>query len=548
MTVAGGSVVASCAPNVSGTPISSDTTQKVAETSNKLSFEIPPAPIPDSQINETKEAEIIVIGAGTSGLCTALSAAEAGAKVILFAKGKGPIGRGGSNFAVYSKYMESLKLPKLEAEPFLRNQLMACSFNVDTDKWYKWYNHSEEAMNWLIDHMSKTNYEIHLEQGNRGMDPSNPAYCPPGTHAWISADMRKVGDGQPFVVETLAKDATAAGVEIIYQMDAQQLIRENNNTGRVTAVIAKDENGKYVKFKGSKAIVMATGDFSADEEMMTKYCPHMVKYTTNIGKDVDPENGKVYGGLFKGQGQKMGLWVGAAWQKTYPNAPMKGSFGGASNMPYNMPSGLIVNSNGERFFCEEITSGYMSNLIFQQPGESIFQIWDAGYAESGQPWWISKTGYGDEPTPPDQMIAKWDDNVEKKTMVKADTLEELIKVMGLPATTLDEIKKYNGFCASGKDTDFYKRAELLKPIEKGPFYGATIKGTTVLTVLGGLRTNINMQVCQDDDTPIPGLYNVGTMIGDAFADTYSFQIAGHNLGMNCVTFGYLTGRYIANNA
>jgi hypothetical protein len=302
-----------------------------------------------------------------------------------------------------------------------------------------------------------------------------------------------------------------------------------------------------VKFKGSKAIVLATGDFSADPEMMAKYCPQGLKYATNIGKDVDPENGKVYGGLFKGQGQKMGLWVGAGWQRTYPNAPMMGAMGGVSNLPYNAPSGLILNSNGLRFFSEEVTSGMFTNLMLHQPGQEYFNIWDAGYAESGQPWYLGKTAYGADPATPESMIASWEDSVNKK-MFKADTLEELVKALGLPASTLDEIKKYNGFCASGKDTDFYKRPELLKPIEKGPFYGMSSKGIVFLTVLGGLRTNPNMQVCEDDDTPIPGLYNVGTMVGDSFGSNYSFQIAGHNLGMNCVTFGYLTGKYIAKNA
>lgn len=69
-----------------------------------------------------------------------------------------------------------------------------------------------------------------------------------------------------------------------------------------------------------------------------------------------------------------------------------------------------------------------------------------------------------------------------------------------------------------------------------------------LTVLGGLRTNINMQVCDSNEQPILGLYNVGTMVGDYFANEYNFLTFGHNLGANCVTFGYLTGKFIANNS
>ena len=67
-----------------------------------------------------------------------------------------------------------------------------------------------------------------------------------------------------------------------------------------------------------------------------------------------------------------------------------------------------------------------------------------------------------------------------------------------------------------------------------------------ITVHGGLRTNTDMQVCDVNDNPIPGLYNVGTMVGDFFTNIYTFRIQGQSYG-SCLTFGYLTGKYIAEN-
>jgi roadblock/LC7 domain-containing protein len=55
-----------------------------------------------------------------------------------------------------------------------------------------------------------------------------------------------------------------------------------------------------------------------------------------------------------------------------------------------------------------------------------------------------------------------------------------------------------------------------------------------------------MQICNENDEPINGLYAAGSMIGDMFANCYNFRIAGHNYGC-CLTFGYLTGKYIAGN-
>ena len=53
--------------------------------------------------------------------------------------------------------------------------------------------------------------------------------------------------------------------------------------------------------------------------------------------------------------------------------------------------------------------------------------------------------------------------------------------------------------------------------------------------------------CIPNDQPIPGLYNVGTMVGDCYGNVYSLKLGGHNLGMNCICFGYLTGKFIAEN-
>ena len=54
-----------------------------------------------------------------------------------------------------------------------------------------------------------------------------------------------------------------------------------------------------------------------------------------------------------------------------------------------------------------------------------------------------------------------------------------------------------------------------------------------------------MQVCDENDVPIDGLYNLGVMVGDSYGTLYNFGVEGHNLGMNCITFGYLVGRDLA---
>ena len=85
---------------------SSDAVLKLTDGMPKWSFMIPPEPVPDDQITETVENDIIVVGGGMSGFTTAVSAAEQGAKVTLFSAASAPISRGGSNYAKNSKVMD----------------------------------------------------------------------------------------------------------------------------------------------------------------------------------------------------------------------------------------------------------------------------------------------------------------------------------------------------------------------------------------------------------------------------------------------------------
>lgn len=504
----------------------------------KWSFEIPPDPIPDDEIANTVEADVVVVGSGTSGLVCANAAAENGAKVVLFSASSHPIARGGSNHAVYSKAIEAAGVEPYDVANFFKQELGYMSYNIDQDKWWKWINNCEESMNWLIDKMEAAGYTTVLEMGNN--DPVLGAQAMPvGSHSWTSEEITGSGAGQQLVVE------------ITYNMVAKQLVREDDNTGRVSAVIAQAEDGSYTKYVGTKAIVLATGDFSANREMMAKYCAWAIPLLNNVG-DMGYDTALKTGGLYPGDGHQMGLWVGAAWQKTDPTAPNvlvgAGGAGLPSNQPYGAHRGLMVNKRGYRYGNEDNNGSTASITMMHQPDMIGYGIWGTNFAGDNAPWYQFGMIYGDDPVPPEEMLAKWDAAVEDGTMFKADTLEDLISQMGLPAETIDTVNRYNELCENGVDEDYHKRPELLIPIAEAPFYGGNYDPPTFLTVHGGLRTNIDMQVCDENDEPIPGLYNVGVMVGDTFANAYTFMVQGHNLGMNCLTFGYLTGKGLVNGS
>lgn len=512
----------------------------------KWSFMVPPEPIADSQIKETIEDDIVIIGGGMSGFTTAVSAAEKGASVTLFSAASAPISRGGSNFARNSKVMEELGITPFDPVPYFYHEMRAASFAIDQQKWMRGYNNSEEAMNWMIDIARARGLEVIMERDNTF--DLGPNYA----HAFSTlGNSTMVSTGQQGAVEALEAKAKEYGVKIYYDTKAEQLIREDNNKGRVTGAIAsKMGDGSYVKFVAKKAVVLATGDFSNNKEMLAAYCPQVLDFVGYEQGEIDYNTSFNLTGIYGGDGQKMGLWIGAAWQHAFPNAPMMQGAWGGSHEPCGFHMGLNVNTNTERYQREDISAPYSSNHLLSQPGHIAYGIWTANYPQAildkGHEWYTFGMDYTLPPLTPDQLVKMWDEGVEKGSYFKANTLDDLAKQLDLDADKLKKVvARYNELCDKGVDEDFHKNPDFLVKIEEsGPFYAAK-NYAMFMTVMGGLRTSPNMEVCDADDKPIPGLFNVGAMIGDMYANTYNFAVPGNSYGINCLTFGYLLGRDLA---
>lgn len=532
--------------SASGVMESSDAVLKLKDGMPKWSFMIPPEPIADDRIVETVENDIIVVGGGMSGFTTAVSAAENGAKVTLFSAASAPISRGGSNYARNSKVMEELGIEPFDPVPFYYHEMRAASFAVDQRKWMRGYNNFEEAMNWMIDIAREAGLEVIMERDNTF--DMGPNYA----HAFSTeGDSTMVSTGQQGAVEALEAKAKEYGVQIIYDTKAEQLIREDGESGRVTGVVASKMNGEgYVKFVARKAVVLATGDFSNDKEMLAAYCPQVLPLVGYEQGEIDYNTSFNLTGIYGGDGQKMGLWAGAAWQHAYPAAPMMQGAWGGSHEPCGFHMGLNVNDNTERYQREDISAPYSSNHLLSQPNNEAWGIWTANYPQAildkGHEWYTFGMDYTLPALTPDELVAMWDEGAKDGSYYKADTLDDLASQLGLDAEKLKAVvARYNELCDKGVDEDFYKNPDFLVRIdEAGPFYAAR-NYAMFMTVMGGLRTSVNMEVCDANDEPIPGLFNVGAMVGDMYANTYNFAIPGNSYGINCLTFGYLLGRDLA---
>ena len=521
------------------------------------SFMVAPEPVAEDQIKETKTHEIVVVGSGAAGLCCAVSAAEQGADVIVFSAGTKPLSRGGSFQAIGSKYQAEHGIednPELRRTQTAIDQVAGCRM-MDMRKWARWENASAESMDWMIDKMAAKGIECSLAAPYADVD--GVLDTPAGEHNFWTADAPMgVFQGAPLVAKAWADTFTEDfGGQIDYGTVAQYLVRDDDNTGRVSAVIAQDADGNYIKYEATKAVVLATGDFSKDFDMMAHFAPYAWEnFKDVLTPEVDYDAEMVYTGLMPGTGQKMGLWVGAAWQKTFPNpCAINGAVSGPSHCVVDSFWGINLAKDGKRFHNENTNFAFGAYTRLNLKGGTAYAIWDTQYAYTQDEW--DTLGYtidnvnGDmfKAKTPEELVASWDSSAESGSYFKADTLEELIDQMeGLDKeAALESIAKYNEYAKNGLDEEFHVNPELLHPIETGPFYGCVTSSSTFLCVMGGLRCDEKCQVLDTADEPIEGLYEVGTMIGDFYAGAYNFAFQGQNLGACCTTFPYLLGRDLA---
>lgn len=522
--VATGGILAGCQP-------ASKTSEKGASEAvsgkPKPSWATPPAPIDDSQIKATKTADVIVVGAGIAGLTAALSALEAGAKVIAIEKNTTSRIGGSMIATINSKYQKSLGI-NLDKEEVFRGTIRETESMCDQRVVKVWLDHSGEVMDWLLPKLDAAGvkYENMLWPTPKGYDRTNDLFglFPTAINVGIAS-----GESSALMLQALTAEIKKAGGVIDYSTPAVQLIRMDK--GRVTGVIAKNANGEYVKYT-AKAVILCSGDFSNDPEMVDYYCaPDQAQLckTRNIYTSAMKEQPKVK--LNTGDGQKMAMWIGG-YMEEGPVAVM--GWATSTGMGWNDNTFLRVNALGERYENEELTPFYQNRTLTRQPGGISWEVWDAKYEED-----IKKMAMADVfGIMPFTEEAK---TTMEKSALKADTIEELAGKMKVPAEALKAtIARRNELNKKGEDVDFGLPPNRLTSIEKAPFYASKVEPTAAVTV-GGIRANTKLQALDTEGRPIPGLYLAGNTVGQRFGLQYNPTQPGHSNGY-AVTHGYFAGK------
>ena len=283
------------------------------------------------------------------------------------------------------------------------------------------------------------------------------------------------------------------------------------------------------------AMILATGGFGHNDAMMAYYLPwiHDIidRYDVTYGHTDIKAN---YANT--GDGQQMGMWIGAQMEPGPLGSMAHGDFGKLGPDAF-----LQLNAQGIRFHNEDQTNDHYGAQFVRQPGP-IYMVIDSDWAEQLP---AMQGGLGCVRSASDTLK----ESIDEWTAGKGDTIEELADALGLDADAkanfVASVERYNELCDKGVDEDFGKSPLRMFALRKAPFYAIKDEGSLrFLVTLGGLRTNANAQVLDNSFQVIPGLYAIGNTQGGRFVGDYPTTIAGASHSIAC-TYGYLTGKFIA---
>ncbi|GGF79424.1 hypothetical protein GCM10010912_25540 [Paenibacillus albidus] len=494
---------------------------------------------------EQLSADVIVVGAGASGVSSAVSAADKGAKVIIIEK-TATIG-GASNLSWAGKFYNSSAAVssglKVNVEKEISDWIVNNHWRVDAAAIRQYVTKSGATYDWLNQKGYKTTFinfageQLHML----------PAY-----------DTR-----QTALKAMLAESVEKGGGQVITETTAKKLMTDSS--GAVTGVVAEKADGTTLEISG-KSIIMATGGYAANKEMV---------------KEAFGFEG-VNGGL----GQNIGEGLKMSWDA---GAKVPDNFGGqmlhqtlaratdklkAEYQPFEasyplmltyLPTLMNVGSSGARFRDEAATltavaaantsafnGAYHLVIVSQSQIDALKAKGMSGIQAPGLPgmppeFYASFAEQFKLDNPWKNADKVLDSMVKNGDGYKGSTLEELANNAGMDAAVFaDAFGKYQEATRTGIDTEFGKAKDYLVPMgESGPYY-AIIAEINNLGSVGGLLVNTKFQVLNEKRVPIQGLYAVGLESeGVLFNDTY----VGNGVGIGySFTSGRLGGEAAASGA
>lgn len=438
--------------------------------------------------------DIVIIGAGGAGLCASIEAKQKGVKNVILLEKMGVVGgnttsaTGGLN-AAETRFQKELGIE--DSKESFYSDTMKGGYNLnDSDLVHEMVNKAPETVDWLV------SIGVDLTDVGKMAGSTNKRTHRPQGGAAVGAHM----------IPVLESAAKTLGVDLRKNSKVIDIISDNGSAAGV--VVQKDNQTYTIK---AKAVIIATGGFGANSQMVESYVPSLVGFGTTNHKGA---TGDAFAWIEKFDGQLTQM----DQIQTHPTVVP--SNGVMITEAVRGNGAIMVNREGKRFGTEMATRDVMSANVLAQTGKTAYLVFDTSVRKSLK----AIEGY-----------------IKKGLLTEGQTPDELGKKLGMPTGSLAAtISNYNTYVINGSDPEFGRKAsEMPRALSEGPYFAVEV-GPAIHHTMGGIKINTQAEVLNSKNQVIPGLYAAGEVTGGVHG--------GNRLGGNAVADICVFGKIAADSA
>ena len=488
--------------------------------------------------DSTIDADVAIVGAGGAGMTAAITAAAEGKSVVILesqpmvggnsVRATGGMNAGKTVYQDENEFGESAgveKTLKTAAEKYADNETITALAKTVSEQWAAYQadpkgyfdsvelmeldtmiggkglnnpelvetlcSNSADAIDWLDEH----GITLHSVSSFGGASVKR-------IHRPVDGDGKTVSVGS-YMIPLLQENCDKAGVQTLLNTTATEILTDAN--GAAVGVKATGASGETVTVN-AKAVVLATGGFGANLDMVVKYKPELKGFMTTNAAGA------------QGQGIEMATAIGAEtvdMDQIQIHPTVEANTAALISEGLRGDGAVLINAEGKRFIDEVGTRDVVSAAEIAQTGSYSWLVVDQAMADASS----VIQGY-----------------IKKGYTVTGETYEELAKAMGVDEAAFAEtMNTWNGYVEAKNDPDF-GRTSFANPLNTAPYYAIKVTAGVHHT-MGGLKINTNTEVLKTDGSVIPGLFAAGEVTGGV----HGANRLGGNAVADFVVFGRIAG-------
>ena len=488
--------------------------------------------------DSTVDADVVVVGAGGAGMTAAITAAGEGKSVVILesqsmvggnsVRATGGMNAGKTVYQDENEFGESAgveKTLKTAAEKYADNETITALAKTVSEQWAAYQANptgyfdsvelmeldtmiggkgindpelvetlcanSADAIDWLDEH----GITLHNVSSFGGASVKR-------IHRPVNAEGKTVSVGS-YMIPLLEENCKKAGVQILLNTTANEILTDAN--GAAAGIKATGSTGETVTVN-AKAVVLTTGGFGANLDMVVKYKPELKGFMTTNAAGI------------QGQGIEMAEAIGAAtvdMDQIQIHPTVEANTAALITEGLRGDGAVLINAEGKRFIDEVGTRDVVSAAEIAQTGSYSWLVVDQAMVDASS----VIQGY-----------------IKKGYTVTGETYEELGKAMGVDAAAFAEtMDKWNGYVEAKNDPDF-GRTSFANPLNTAPYYAVKVTAGVHHT-MGGLKINANTEVLNEKGEVIPGLFAAGEVTGGV----HGANRLGGNAVADFTVFGRIAG-------